>query len=132
MLHATRRRFIRFGLGISLGLVTVGLFTSCAGAQSLELGKPLYARAIICSEEAQALKMAEADQQGPEAFVHAVNESPVCGIATVHIKLHKVIASVPTERGTTRVIEVTVEMADDTWQTAWILADQPIRGVNDA
>lgn len=106
---------------------------SCAqaqNAQGIRLGDTVLARTPVCLSKESAMAVAEIDhQQGVPAAVELINETADCSFGTLNVKLVKVVAQFSTARGAElKVVEVLVEMADDTWKPAWVLTDVPIQG----
>lgn len=119
---------------ILLCLVLWPLLAQAQSAVGMKLGDTLLARAPVCLTEKAALAVAQADhERGVDAAMKQLVTGKQCGIAVIHMKLVRVVKQFTTERGADlKVIEVLVEMRDNTWKTAWVIADVPIQGAHSA
>lgn len=112
----------RYIAGIIIAILALWAFG--AFGQVVE-GQDMLVRAPLCFTKQDAIAIAKVDaKQGPAAAGAMFSNSEKCGVAVVHIKVGKTVFSVKTARGTTKVIEVQVEMADDSWRTLYMLTDK--------
>lgn len=120
-----RRTLIVFAVALFLSLVAYGSL-----AQGLALGKVFNVRAPVCKTQEAAVALAKLDHdQGPQAVVASINGGEDCGVGTFRARVVKVVYKNTTERGKdVRVLEVAVEMQDDSWKTFYILTDNPVEG----
>ena len=114
-----------------VALVLMGLATQLHARTELVIGKVQGVRAPFCTTQADAEAIARADSEEgiPKAReVLATKDDCAPGTAVVYPK--RVTYSGKTERGTTvRVIEVEVQMNDDTRETFYMIIDVEIAGL---
>lgn len=120
---------------ILVGILVFFLPVMCANAQDamgLKMGDTIVARVPICLSQESAVKVAVTDsEKGVPAALDAIIAAKDCGIGVVNIRLVKIVAQYSTERkAILKVVEVRVEMQDDSWKPAWVLMDIPIQGAH--
>ena len=117
-----------------ISLVLLGLSTQLHAARpELVMGKDQGVRAPFCTQQADAEAIARADSEEGIVKARAVMESKECGIGQTVVHPLRVTFSGKTDRGTTvRVVEVEVEMNDDTKQTFFMIIDVDVIGLVEA
>ena len=111
-------------------LVLMGLCAHVQAGTELVIGKVQGVRAAFCTLQADAEATARADSEEGIPKAREVMVARECGLGTAVVHPIRVTYSARTERGSTvRVIEVEVEMSDDTRQTFYMIADVEIVGL---
>lgn len=114
----------------TLLIVVVGLFACTAMGQQVTMGEEhiVYA-SPVCTTKDSAIAVAKADAKGGgDAARELIKATKDCGIGTVVAQVIRIVFSTPTPRDTTDlVLEVKVQMQDDSWQTFYVLTDVPVK-----
>lgn len=114
-------------------LLLLLLFQGGAASAELLLGKTQAVRAPICLTAADMIPLAKLDAEngaeGPVKAMLGLRANPNCGIGEAMMKAIRVVFSVKAERGMIRVVEVEVEMADDSKAILYILTDTEVIGL---
>lgn len=117
---------------LTMWLVVLILCFLPVSAIALEMGKEQAILAPICISLEAAKELAEVDAKaGNGAVVAVLRNSKACMAAEFIAVPIKVRHEVKTARGKTSVVEVHVEMQDDSWRSFYILIDVPIKGERD-
>ena len=116
---------------LSIALFASFGFAAHARADNhLVFGKEQGVRAAFCTQQSDAEAIARADSEEGIPKAREVMAARECGIGTAYVQPVRITYSGKTERGATvRVIEVEIEMIDNSKHKFYMVADVEIDGL---
>ena len=113
-----------------LPLILIGLCAQSHARTELVLGKEQGVRAAFCMVQADAEAIAQADHDGGIPQARAAMAARDCAAGAAYVYAKRITYSAKTDRGSTvRVIEVEMELDDDSKQTLFMVVDVEIAGL---